>query len=175
VAKLSGDEHAAQDRKRSQYRRWAELHQERVGKRWDKSLKFLQTIDFTKISTKKQIKGLIKIIHRWRDLTLKPVRRLTPMARSDASIEVGEDNEDYMCRVLVGMDLKNYNLLCENLVREVERGVGTEGLQTSRPEWRDRIVELMETGVRASTRAIEWIDSLGRAPGPAIGEGSLEA
>ncbi len=173
MARLGGDEGAARDRMRRQYRRWAELHQERVGKRWDRSLRVLQAIDFSKVSTKRQLKGLTRTVLQWRKLTLRPVKRLTTLARSDASIEGGEDNEDYLCRVLVGMDLENYNLLCDNLVKEV-RSVGVEGLPASKLEWRDRLVELMETGVRASTRAIEWIDALGKGPEPVAGEGPLE-
>ncbi len=95
-------------------------------------------------------------MHRWHDVTVEPLDRLGPLAERTGSVPSPEDSRAYLSRVLIGMDLGDYDRLCDDLHAERE-SAELAARPLARLDWRDRLVELMELGVRSSTATIEWV------------------
>jgi len=135
---------------------WAREHQRGVGRAWDETITVLGSADFEAISGKETLRRLRRAVHRWHDITVEPLDRLGPLAERTGSVPAPEDSRAYLSRVLIGMDLSEYDRLCDDLHAELEAAE-----QAARPlarlDWRDRLVELMELGVRSSTATLEWL------------------
>lgn len=135
---------------------WAKEHQRAVGRAWDETIGVLGSADFEAISGADTLRKLRRFVHRWHDVTVEPLDRLGPLAERTGSVPAPEDSRAYLSRVLIGMDLDEYNRLCDDLHAELEAAE-----QARRPlarlDWRDRLVELMELGVRSSAATLEWV------------------
>lgn len=135
---------------------WAKEHQRAVARAWDETIGVLGSADFEAISGRDTLRKLRRVVHRWHDITVEPLDRLGPLAERTGTVPTPEDSRAYLSRVLIGMDLPQYNRLCDDLHAELEAAE-----QAVRPlarlDWRDRLVELMELGVRSSTATLEWV------------------
>ena len=145
---------------------WARVHLRSVGAAWDETLSLVNGTDFQALSSREDLRKLRRAVRRWHDLTLEPVVRLAPVAERWGSMPPSEDGEPYLARVLVGMDLNEFNGMCDGMDAELESALHA-GLPLARLDWRDRLVELMEIGVRTCAATIEWAEGTVRAAGAA--------
>ncbi len=138
-------------------REWASEHQRVVSAAWDDTLRLINAVDFQAISSKDTLRRLRRAVRRWHDLTLEPVVRLAPVAERAGSVRPPDDPRAYLSRVLVGMGLEQYDAMCDGLDTELEASLLATG-PLARLDWRDRLVELMEIGVRTLVSTIEWAE-----------------
>jgi len=145
---------------------WARIHLRAVGAAWDETLSLVNGTDFQAISSREDLRRLRRAVRRWHDLTLEPVLRLAPVAERWGTMPSAEDGESYLTRVLVGMDIREFNGMCDGMDVELESALQAR-LPLARLDWRDRIVELMEIGVRTCAATLEWAEGSVRAAGAA--------
>ncbi len=141
---------------------WARVHLRGVGAAWDETLSVVNGTDFQAISSKEDLRRLRRAVRRWHDLTLEPVVRLAPVAERWGTLPSSEDGEAYLAHVLLGMDLKEFNGMCDGMDAELESALQAR-LPLARLDWRDRLVELMEIGVRSCAATLEWAEGKHRA------------
>jgi len=73
-------------------------------------------------------------------------------------LPVEEDERfGYLHRVFVGMDPATYLSMCDEVEEELDT-VAASDVPLNMPQLRDRVVEMMELGVRCSARSIEWME-----------------
>lgn len=135
----------------------AESHQRRVAAEWDRTLRLIRTLDFEFIGpggVLEDIRGMVEI---WADLTLEPPRRITAIGEQENLPTDPGERYEYMHRVLVGMDPGAFLSLCDAIEGELDTVVVADR-PMSMPDLRDRIVELMELGVRCTIRSREWLE-----------------
>ena len=148
-------------------REWAKEHQRVVGTAWDDTLRLVNAVDFQAISSKDTLRRLRRAVRRWHDLTLEPVVRLAPIAERAGSVRPPDDPRAYLSRVLVGMGIDEYDAMCDGLDTELEASLLATG-PLARLDWRDRLVELMEIGVRTLVSTMEWAEGKLRAEGRTV-------
>jgi len=135
---------------------FASEHQVRVATEWDRTLGMLRGLDFRALVPGEGLAALRGEVEIWNDLTLEPPRRLAAHPElGGLPLEEGERME-YLHRVLVGMEPAAYMAMCDEVESEMDLVAESEG-PVSMPQLRDRVVELMEVGVRTSVRSIEWL------------------
>jgi hypothetical protein len=132
-------------------------HQQRVAEEWDRTLAMLRGVDFRAVGPGSRLEAIRGEVEIWNDLTLDPVRRLS--LHEDLGDLPGDEGEryGYLHRVFVGTDPQSYLEMCDLVEEELRVAVSSEGTREA-PGLRDRVVELMELGVRASARSIEWLE-----------------
>lgn len=134
----------------------ADEHQRRVAAEWDRTLSMLRTVDFRSLGPGRGLDAIRGEVEIWNDLTLEPPRRL---AKHEELADLpGDEAErfEYLHRVFVGVDPASYLAMCDEVDGELDT-VAKASSPVSLPELRDRVVELMELGVRCSARSIEWM------------------
>jgi hypothetical protein len=132
-------------------------HQRRVAVEWDRTLALLRGIDFRSVGPKSGVEAIRGEVEIWNDLTLDPVRRVALLVGL-GDLPVNEDERyGYLHRVFVGTDPDSYMAMCDVLEGELDAVSSSPG-GTEAQDLRDRVVELMELGVRASARSIEWLE-----------------
>jgi hypothetical protein len=135
----------------------AREHQRRVAKEWDRTLGILRKVDFRSIGPGDHLDAIRAEVEIWNDLTLDPPRRVSLHEEmDDLPMDQGERYE-YLHRVFVGMDPGTYLAMCDEVEQELDFVTSATG-SVSMPGLRDRVVELMELGVRCSARSIEWME-----------------
>jgi hypothetical protein len=135
----------------------AREHQRRVAKEWDRTLGILRSVDFRSIEPSDDLDPIRSEVEIWNDLTLDPPRRISLHDElGDLPLDKWE-RYDYLHRVFVGMDPADYMSLCDEVEGELD-GIASSNGPVSLPQLRDRVVELMELGVRCSARSIEWME-----------------
>lgn len=149
---------------------WVAQHQEKMGTAWDESLRLLSSVDFTTTSRHSDLRKLRRAVRTWHDFSLETPKRLASIAEDLGPFRSQGEAVDYLCRVFIGYEIAGFNSLCDTLDGELNAAIASEGSMAS-PEWRDRLVELMELAVSTPTRALDWI----REKIKAIGEGEGEA
>jgi hypothetical protein len=135
----------------------ARAHQERVAGEWDRTLQLIRTVDFEFVGPGEVLEDIRGMVEIWSDLTLEPPRRIASLGQLEGLPSDGDERYEYMHRVLVGLDPPAYLAMCDAVEGELDTVVVADR-PVPMPELRDRIVELMELGVRCSTRAMEWLD-----------------
>ena len=131
-------------------------HQRRVAEEWDHTLGILRGIDFSSLGPGKELLAMRAEVEIWNDLTLDPVRRVTKLeGLGDLPKDEGE-RYGYLHRVFIGIDPDAYLTMCDEMEERLGYIASSEGGEEA-PDLRDRMVELMELGVRASARSIEWL------------------
>lgn len=135
----------------------AREHQQRVAAEWDRTLSILRRSDFRVIGPGDDLDAIRGEVEIWNDLTLEPVRRISQHGElGDLPVD-GEERYGYLHRVFVGTDTASYAEMCDQVEQELDDVASGPG-PVERPELRDRVVELMELGVRCSARSIEWLE-----------------
>jgi hypothetical protein len=135
----------------------AQGHQRRVAEEWDRTLSILRGTDFRAIGPGDGLDAIRGEVEIWNDLTLEPVRRLSQHEEmGDLPLDDGE-RYDYLHRVLVGTDAASFLAMCDRVEAEVDAIASSPG-PVDGTDLRDRVVELMELGVRCSARSIEWLE-----------------
>lgn len=132
-------------------------HQARVAREWDRTLELLRGLDFHALAPGDLLETLRGDVEIWNELTLEPPRRLSSVQGLDGLPADADERYEYMHRVLVGLDPPTYLAMCDAIEGELDLVV-VEGGPLELPELRDRLVELIELGVRCSTRSIEWLE-----------------
>ena len=135
----------------------ARRHQARVAREWDRTLALLQSIDFGSIGPGDLLEALRTEVEIWNELTLESPRRLCRLKGLEGLPSDAGERYEYMHRVLVGLDPPAYLAMCDAIEGELDLVVVAER-PVELPELRDRLVELIELGVRCSTRSIEWLE-----------------
>lgn len=132
-------------------------HHQRVSEEWDRTLELVQGTDFEGLKPGHDVQALSRSVEVWHDLTLEMPRHVA--AHGD-KLGLSQDHEErygYLHRVFVGMEPRSYLALCDE-AEELLTKVEEHGAPMPVPELRDRLVELMELGVRGSTRATDWLE-----------------
>lgn len=132
-------------------------HQARVAREWDRTLGLLKDLDFHALVPGGLLETLRGEVEIWNELTLEPPRRLSRVRGLEGLPTDADERYEYMHRVLVGLDPTAFLAMCDTIEGELDLVV-VEGGQVDLPELRDRLVELIELGVRCSTRSIEWLE-----------------
>jgi hypothetical protein len=132
-------------------------HQMRVAEEWDHTLEILRGIDFSALGPGKELLAIRAEVEIWNDLTLDPVRRVTQLEGLGGLPEDEGERYGYLHRVFVGIDPDTYLTMCDEMEERVG-DIGSSERTEEAPDLRDRMVELMELGVRASARSIEWLE-----------------
>ena len=132
-------------------------HQRRVGREWDDTLKLLGQVDFHDVQPGWQVDSMRGMVEIWHDLTLEPPKRISSHGQDLGLASDPEERYEYLHRVFVGREPAVYLMLCDEAEEELKAIAEGEGGTVSVPELRDRLVELMELGVRSSTRALDWL------------------
>jgi hypothetical protein len=135
----------------------AREHQQRVAREWDRTLGILRRVDFRSIGPGEDLGSIRSEVEIWNDLTLDPPRRLSLHDELGDLPRDREERYEYLHRVFIGMDPGSYLAMCDEVERELDVATSSTG-QVSLPQLRDRVVELMELGVRCSARSIEWME-----------------
>ncbi len=135
----------------------AKEHQRRVAEEWDRTLSMLRGLDFRDIGPGDGLEAIRGEVEIWNDLTLEPVRRISRLAElGDLPVDA-EERYGYLHRVFIGTDAASYLQMCDLLEEELDVVASSRG-PVDGTGLRDRVVELMELGVRCSARSIEWIE-----------------
>lgn len=135
----------------------ARRHQAALQREWDRTLSLIRDLDFEELAPGKDLEGLRAAAEVWHDLTLDPVRSISIHVRAEDLPEGRDERFDYLHRVFVGYGPDEYSSLCDQLEDGIEE-VYASSAPVPRPDLRDRAVELMELGVRSSTRSYEWLE-----------------
>jgi hypothetical protein len=122
-----------------------EDHQARVGLEWDRTLEIVRGIDFRSVSPGEGLEAVRGEVEIWNELALEPPRRITAMGVLPGLPTDDGERYEYLHRVLVGLEGELDLVVAEDRPMDM-------------PELRDRLVELMELGVRCSTRSLEWLE-----------------
>jgi hypothetical protein len=134
-------------------------HQKRVGREWDETLELLGKVDFQAVQPGWQVDSMRGMVEIWHDLTLEPPKRISSHGQDLGLASDPEERYEYLHRVYVGLEPATYLMLCDEAEEELRAiAEGGSGAMPA-PELRDRLVELMELGVRSSTRALDWLRS----------------
>ncbi|MCK5414951.1 MAG: hypothetical protein KAJ35_06190 [Thermoplasmata archaeon] len=132
-------------------------HQQRVAEEWDRTLAILKDVDFLSIGPGDRLAAIRGEVEIWNDLTLDPPRRIS-MHDELGDLPMDPDERyEYLHRVFIGMSPGKYLTMCDEVEQELDAVASSKG-PTPMPQLRDRIVELMELGVRCSARSIEWME-----------------
>ena len=134
-----------------------EDHQARVGREWDRTLEIVRSIDFRSVSPGEGLEAVRGEVEIWNDLALEPPRRITAMGVLPGLPTDGGERYEYLHRVLVGLDPSAFLSMCDIIEGELDLVVA-EDRPMDMPDLRDRLVELMELGVRCSVRSLEWLE-----------------
>lgn len=135
---------------------FASEHQARVAAEWDRTLGMLRGLDFRALRPGEGIEALRGEVEIWNDLTLELPRRLSAHPEL-GGLPTGEGERlEYLHRVLVGVEPSAYMTMCDEVESELD-AVAASGGPVAMPQLRDRVVELMELGVRTSVRSIDWL------------------
>lgn len=132
-------------------------HQRRVAREWDRTLALLRTMDFRSMGPGDDLDPVRGEVEIWNDLTLEPVRRISQHRGLDDLPTDDVERFDYLHRVFVGLDPAAYLEMCDRVESELD-GVASSSGPVELPQLRDRVVELMELGVRCSARSREWLE-----------------
>jgi hypothetical protein len=135
----------------------AREHQQRVAVEWDRTLTMLGNLDFHAVGPGEPLEDLRGEVEIWNDLTLDPIRRISGHEELRDLPRDRDERFEYLHRVFVGMDPRTYSAMCDKVEAEVGE-VSSAGAPVPMPQLRDRVVELMEVGVRCSARCIEWLE-----------------
>ncbi len=133
-------------------------HQKRVGHEWDRTLELLSKVDFRALGPGWQVDAMRGTVEIWHDLTLEPPRRVSSHGEDLGLASDPEERYEYLHRVFVGREPGEYLLLCDQAEEEL-KAIAEGGETVSAPELRDRLVELMELGVRSASRSLEWLQA----------------
>ncbi len=131
-------------------------HQARVATEWDRTLGMLRVMDFRALSPGGALEALRAEVEIWNDLTLEPPRRLAAHPEMGGLPTEEGERLEYLHRVLVGVGPSEYLAMCDEVEAEMDVVASSPG-SVSVPQLRDRVVELMELGVRTSVRSIDWL------------------
>ncbi len=134
-----------------------EVHQGRVAMEWDRTLELIRTVDFEHVGPGEALEDVRGMVEIWNDLTLEPPRRIASLGVMPGLPSDLDERYEYLHRVLVGMDPPAFLNLCDEIEGELDTIVVADR-PIAMPDLRDRIVELMEMGVRCSTRSSEWLE-----------------
>lgn len=135
----------------------AKAHQRRVSEEWDRTLSMLRILDFHAIGPGEGLDAVRGEVEIWNDLTLEPVRRLSQHRElGDLPVDA-EERYGYLHRVFVGTDSTSYLRMCDEVEAEMDAIVSAPD-PVNGTGLRDRVVELMELGVRCSARSMEWLE-----------------
>ena len=132
-------------------------HQSRIGTEWDRTLELVREVDFEAVAPGEAVESIRAEVEIWHDLTLEPVRRLFSYGPGLELSSDGEEAYEYLHRVFVGREVDQYLAMCDAVEAELDAIVGAGG-PVEAPDLRDRLVELIELGVRASTRCVDWLE-----------------
>ncbi len=132
-------------------------HQSRIGVEWDRTLELVRGVDFEAIGSGPVVESIRAEVEIWHDLTLEPARRLFSYGQDLGLSKDGEEAYEYLHRVFVGREVGQYLVMCDAVEAELDAIVGSEG-PVEASDLRDRLVELIELGVRASTRCVDWLE-----------------
>ncbi|MCK4971586.1 MAG: hypothetical protein KAS77_13710 [Thermoplasmata archaeon] len=131
-------------------------HQQRVAEEWDRTLAILKDVDFQSIGPGDRLAAIRGEVEIWNDLTLDPPRRIS-MHDELGDLPMDPDERyEYLHRVFIGLSPGKYLTMCDEVEQELDAVASSKG-PTPVPQLRDRIVELMELGVRCSARSTEWM------------------
>ena len=134
-----------------------EVHQGRLSREWDRTLELVRTVDFESVGPGEVLEDVRGMVEIWNDLTLEPPRRIASIGEMEGLPNNPDERYEYLHRVLVGMDPPAFSSLCDAIEGRLDTIVVADH-PIPVPDLRDRIVELMELGVRCSTRSSEWLD-----------------
>ena len=134
-----------------------EGHQARVGREWDLTLEIVRGIDFRSVGPGERLEAVRGEVEIWNDLVLEPPRRIAALGALPVLPTEDGERYEYLHRVLVGLDPPAFLTMCDIIEGELDLVVA-EDKPMDMPELRDRLVELMELGVRCSTRSLEWLE-----------------
>ncbi len=134
-----------------------ESHQARVALEWDRTLEIVRGIDFRDVHPGEGLEAVRGEVEIWNELALEPPRRISAMGALPGLPTDDAERYEYLHRVLVGLDPPAFLSMCDIIDGELDL-VMAEDKPMDMPELRDRLVELMELGVRCSTRSLEWLD-----------------
>ena len=134
-----------------------EGHQARVAREWDSTLEIVRGIDFREVAPGEDLEAVRGEVEIWNDLALEPPRRIAALGILPGLPTDDGERYEYLHRVLVGLDPPAFLSMCDIIEGELDLVVA-EGKPMDLPELRDRLVELMELGVRCSTRSLEWLE-----------------
>jgi hypothetical protein len=132
-------------------------HQRRLEGEWDRTLALIKDLDFDEVAPGRGLEGLRSATEIWHDLTLDPVRSISTQVQGAGLPDDRDERYDYLHRVFIGYRPEEYSTMCDQLEEGIEE-VYASAAPIARPDLRDRVVELMELGVRSSTRSVEWLD-----------------
>jgi len=134
-----------------------EGHQARVALEWDRTLEIVRGIDFKEVRPGERLEAVRGEVEIWNELALEPPRRISAMGNLPGLPTDDAERYEYLHRVLVGLDPPAFLSMCDIIEGELDLVVA-EDRSKDMPELRDRLVELMELGVRCSTRSLEWLE-----------------
>jgi hypothetical protein len=131
----------------------AQRHQRKRQKEWDRALALMKDLDFDELAPGRGLEGLRTASEIWHDLTLDPVRSISIHVRGAGLPEDKGERFDYLHRVFIGYDPDEYSSLCDQLEDGIDEVYASEA-PVARPDLRDRVVELMELGIRSYTKSV---------------------
>jgi hypothetical protein len=114
-------------------------------------------VDFGSLGPGEEVEAIRSEVEIWHDLTLEPVRRLFSYGPGLGLSSDGEEAYEYLHRVFVGREVDQYLAMCDAIEGELDAIVAAGG-PVDAADLRDMLVELIELGVRASTRAVDWLE-----------------
>jgi len=135
----------------------AQEHQRQVAEEWDRTLAMLRMLDFRSLGPGDDLDAIRAEVEIWNELTLDPPRRVAMHDELGNLPMAEEERFGYLHRVFVGMDPRAYLSMCDQVEEELDTVAAADG-PMAMPQLRDRVVELMELGVRCSARSIHWME-----------------